>query len=192
MNKYKKDRLLSASSIQKLKELIGGTYKYLGGSSLSVFRTGFVSIVTEASAVTVCADLELRDFEGFEDEYPQVFVLEADPEEIRKMESGGSMYVQGQGQVIKAVSLIRETLVASDRGVEVWSETSDIGVLIHLERLTISIGLLTNFEVLFFVDFHANFDISQLEATAMVDSDNLFRTLDVSREIIPLESGARV
>lgn len=182
-------RLISQQHQDMLRTMVGESYKYLGGKQLDPFRNGeIVSIAATGCFLDLVCDLETRDFEGFVDEYPQIYVHETSPLIIKEMQSAGDFYVQGAGQHVRGISIVRETVVAFDSGVETWSEVSDVGILIHLDALTISIVLTARYEVFFDVDFHENFALSMLEDTAMLASEDLFRTYEVSREIIPLES----
>lgn len=134
--------ILDAESMGRLATLIGGTWRGFSGRSMGAdqLQPFAVLLATADSQVTVNSVVEFFDIMG---EQYETAIAELDVDaggvELKSVASDGRIFDHNAGQDVVDVRVIRDTLDEIRDGEHTWRIVKDTGVLVTLERGSITV-----------------------------------------------------
>ncbi len=184
---------LDAGSLQLLVALLGKQWQFVTGEPLaerpgSLAAFDEVLVALEGDAVAVKSTLCLLDFEGFEDEYPQLDVVPADTPAMNRARKSGRLSYLNRGAVVSRVDIVRERLSQLRNGEVQWTYSTDIGVVFELSGVAVAVVKASHHVEALQVSFGASVEELDLpDRTIEWDWDNeIGQEYRTSREFIDI------
>lgn len=129
-----------------LEGLLGSTLVSLSGERMESadFSWGHVAIETSSHVIELRLDLEVRDIDGLEDEFPILRAGQLEKVPV-KATRAGNVFFHHKGQQLEGVFLVRDTVVGTRDSQEDFTAVADIGILLELESGWLSICRASHF-----------------------------------------------
>ena len=135
---------LDAQSLKLLAALLGKQWQFVTGEPLperpgSMAAFDEVLVAVDGDAVAVQSALRLLDFEGSDDEYPQLGVVPTDTRALDRARKSGRLSYRNRGAVVSQVYIVRERLSQLRNGEVQWTYSTDIGVVFGLSGVAVAV-----------------------------------------------------
>lgn len=145
-------------------------------------------LVLEKGAISFLADVEDVSFGDYWETLSTLTTAEPTSEDIAICAETGNIYPKYRGQVIEAVSVIREKVVSEINGEFQYEYETDMGVLIYLEGGVISVVRTDHHIPVLKVSYHNLSDYLKIPATSSLFEEDLHQRYSWDRSIIPISS----
>lgn len=125
--------LLASADIERLRGLIGGSWRYLAGKTLTHHLCTPIDVIVGTTHGSLRVVSTAAGWDPVRDAWsPALLSISEDVGNPSEVERSGNTYFHHQHETLIEILIIRETITQLRADVETWSQVADIGVIFVL------------------------------------------------------------